>query len=47
MTSDATSAVCSRVARVIEFHIEAAQSGKRFQRSGLRVAVTNAADRIR
>jgi hypothetical protein len=47
MTSSATDTAGSDMAGMIEFHVKAAQPWKRFQRSSLRVAVTDGADRIR
>ena len=47
MTSCTTNAAQSHVARVIEFHIEASETGKCFERSRLRLAVADGADRIR
>jgi hypothetical protein len=47
MTSGATIAAHSRVAGVIEFHVEAAEPRKSFQRTRLRIAVTDSADHIR
>lgn len=45
MTSGATNAAHVQVQRVIEFHAEALQPGKWFERPGLRIRMTDCADR--
>lgn len=45
MTSSTTNAAHSRVAPMIEFHVEAAQAGECLQLAGLRVRVTDRAYR--
>ena len=47
MTSRATNAAHAYVARMIEFHVEAAETRKCFQSPGLRIAMANRADCIR
>src|SRR5712692_408236 len=47
MTSNATKTAQSQMARVVELHVEATEARKWFQRSRLRITVTDRTDRIR